>query len=55
MDITIQPGKLCGRIAAVPSRSQAHRLMICAALQVLVTFWILYRRSRIPKEEESHG
>ena len=32
MDITIQPGKLCGRIAAVPSKSQAHRLMICAAL-----------------------
>ena len=32
MDITIQPGKLRGRIAAVPSKSQAHRLMICAAL-----------------------
>jgi len=25
-------------------------LLICAALQAMVTFWILYRRSRIPKE-----
>ena len=33
----------------------AKSLMIGAALQVLMTFWILYRRSRIPKEEESHG
>ena len=32
MDITIQPGKLCGSIAAIPSKSQAHRLLICAAL-----------------------
>ena len=32
MDITIQPGKLCGTVAAIPSKSQAHRLLICAAL-----------------------
>ena len=32
MDITIQPGCLWGTVAAVPSKSQAHRLMICAAL-----------------------
>ena len=28
----IQPAPLCGRIAAIPSKSEAHRLMICAAL-----------------------
>ena len=33
----------------------AKSLMICAALQVLVTFWILYRRSRIPPEEREEG
>ena len=32
MDITIQPGKLSGTISAIPSKSQAHRLLICAAL-----------------------
>ena len=31
MDITIQPGKLSGTITAIPSKSQAHRLLICAA------------------------
>ncbi|MBQ9148819.1 MAG: 3-phosphoshikimate 1-carboxyvinyltransferase [Oscillospiraceae bacterium] len=31
MDITIQPGKLSGAIQAIPSKSQAHRLLICAA------------------------
>ena len=31
MDITIFPGKLKGNIAAIPSKSQAHRLLICAA------------------------
>ena len=31
MDIIIQPGKLSGSIQAIPSKSQAHRLMICAA------------------------
>lgn len=32
MDITIQPGLLQGKIHAIPSKSQAHRLLICAAL-----------------------
>ena len=31
MDITIQPKKLSGTLAAIPSKSQAHRLLICAA------------------------
>lgn len=31
MDITITPRKLHGTIAAIPSKSQAHRLLICAA------------------------
>lgn len=31
MDITIQPKKLSGSITAIPSKSQAHRLLICAA------------------------
>lgn len=31
MDITIQPKKLSGSIDAIPSKSQAHRLLICAA------------------------
>lgn len=31
MDITIYPQKLSGAVAAIPSKSQAHRLLICAA------------------------
>ncbi len=31
MDITIQPGKLQGTVTAIPSKSQAHRLLIAAA------------------------
>ncbi len=31
MDITITPGRLSGTITAIPSKSQAHRLLICAA------------------------
>ena len=31
MDITIHPKKLSGNIAAIPSKSQAHRHLICAA------------------------
>ena len=31
MDITIHPGKLSGTVTAIPSKSQAHRLLICAA------------------------
>ena len=31
MDITIHPRKLSGTISAIPSKSQAHRYLICAA------------------------
>lgn len=31
MDITIYPKKLSGSVTAIPSKSQAHRLLICAA------------------------
>lgn len=31
MDITIHPGRLRGSVQAIPSKSQAHRLLICAA------------------------
>lgn len=31
MDITIQPRRLRGDISIIPSKSQAHRLLICAA------------------------
>ena len=31
MDITIHPGKLNGIVSVIPSKSQAHRLLICAA------------------------
>lgn len=31
MDITVYPRKLNGRVTAIPSKSQAHRLLICAA------------------------
>lgn len=31
MDITISPQKLCGTVCAIPSKSQAHRLLICSA------------------------
>ena len=32
MDITIQPQKLRGTVRVIPSKSQAHRYLICAAL-----------------------
>ena len=31
MNITIYPGMLSGKVHAIPSKSQAHRLLICAA------------------------
>ena len=31
MNITVYPGKLTGTIRAIPSKSQAHRVLICAA------------------------
>lgn len=32
MDVTIYPSELQGSVAAVPSKSMAHRLLVCAAL-----------------------
>lgn len=32
MDMTIFPEKLQGKVNAIPSKSQAHRLLVCAAL-----------------------
>jgi len=32
MDVQIQPGQLNGDVRAIPSKSQAHRALICAAL-----------------------
>ena len=32
MDITISPNLLSGRVTAIASKSEAHRLLICAAL-----------------------
>ena len=32
MKVTIHPGKAVGRVAAPPSKSMAHRLLICAGL-----------------------
>lgn len=31
MDITIHPSRLTGELSVIPSKSQAHRLLICAA------------------------
>ena len=31
MDLIIYPGKLQGTVNAIPSKSQAHRLLICSA------------------------
>ena len=38
MDITILPGSLSGTVRAIPSKSQAHRLMICAAFSNAPTY-----------------
>ena len=38
MDITIYPGLLSGSVKAIPSKSQAHRLLICAAFSDKPTF-----------------
>jgi 3-phosphoshikimate 1-carboxyvinyltransferase len=32
MDVIITPGRLCGAVTPPPSKSQAHRLILCAAL-----------------------
>ena len=31
MDLTLMPRRLRGDITVIPSKSQAHRLLICAA------------------------
>ena len=31
MDVTIRPGAIAGTVAAIPSKSEAHRALICAA------------------------
>lgn len=46
MDITITPGKLNGEIRAVPSKSHAHRLMICAAFADAPTDIICHQTSQ---------
>jgi len=38
-------------LLTIPGVVAAKSLMICAALEVMVVFWIMYRRSRIPKED----
>lgn len=38
MDITVYPGQLRGTVRAIPSKSQAHRLLICAAFADQRTF-----------------
>lgn len=37
MDLKIFPGKLAGTLTAIPSKSQAHRLLICAAFSNAAT------------------
>lgn len=32
MNVMLKPSKLCGAVSAIPSKSMAHRLLICAAL-----------------------
>ena len=32
MELTLLPARITGQIAAIASKSQAHRLLICAAL-----------------------
>ena len=46
MDITIQPGKLSGVLHAIPSKSQAHRYMICAAFAASSTSLICPETNR---------
>ena len=41
MDITVQPGKLRGSVKAPPSKSMAHRLLICAAFAKTCSYLIL--------------
>lgn len=38
-------------LLTLPGNTAAKGLLICAAFQVLVTFWLLYRRSRLTKKD----
>ena len=42
-------------LLTVPGIVAAKGFLICGALQLLVTVWILYRRSRIPREQRQKG
>ena len=46
MDITIQPGKLSGNITVSPSKSEAHRYLICAAFAATPTTLICPQTNR---------
>lgn len=46
MDITIQPRKLSGTVTPIPSKSQAHRYLICAAFASTPTTLICPETSR---------
>ncbi len=46
MDITILPGKLHGTVQAIPSKSQAHRYLICAAFADRPTMLICPQTNR---------
>ncbi len=46
MDITIQPGKLAGQIQVIPSKSQAHRLLILSAFADRETVLLCRETSR---------
>lgn len=46
MDVTILPCKLQGEIAVIPSKSQAHRMLICAAFADAPTSLICPETSR---------
>ena len=38
-------------LLTLPGNTAAKGLLICAAFQILVTFWLLYRRSRLTKKD----
>ena len=46
MDITIRPTKLSGCVRAIPSKSQAHRLLICAAFSDVETILVCPETNR---------
>ena len=46
MDITIQPQRLRGDVDVIPSKSQAHRLLICAAFAETSTYLICPHTNR---------